>query len=250
VKQLRIPTTVLAQADAGIGIKNGINAFNKKNFLGTFHPPDAVVNDSRFLHSLNQENWISGIAEAVKVGLIQDREFFYWIQQNGVALRGRDPKMIQMLIQRSAELHLKQISQGGDPFEKGSVRPLDFGHWVAHKLESLSNYQIPHGHAVAIGIAVDSIYSCRKGFLPAPQLKKILDCLESLGFELRQSLLVEKNPKTGKAAILDGIDEFREHLGGQLTLSLLREIGQSFEVHEIDEGEMMNAIVYLVDSFN
>jgi 3-dehydroquinate synthase len=247
VRQIRIPSTVLAQGDAGIGIKNGINYFNKKNFLGTFYPPDAVINDSRLLLSLDQQSWISGIAEAIKVGLIRDGELFFWILENATSLRNRDLATMQKLVRRSAELHLRQISQGGDPFEKGSVRPLDFGHWVAHKLEALSNYLIPHGHAVAIGIAVDSIYSWRKGFLPPEQLTLILKCLEEIGFNFREPLLLETNPDNGRRAILEGIDEFREHLGGELTLSLLTEIGRSFEVHEIDEVGMISAIAELME---
>ncbi|MEO5970829.1 MAG: 3-dehydroquinate synthase [Bdellovibrionia bacterium] len=248
VRQIRIPTTVLAQADAGIGIKNGINAFHKKNFLGTFSPPDAVINDGRFLLSLDQENWISGIAEAIKVGLIKDVELFLWIRGNATSLRKRDVVIMQELIRRSAELHLRQISQGGDPFEKGSKRPLDFGHWVAHKLESISNYRISHGHAVAIGIAVDSIYSYKKGFLPRQQLTLIITCLEEVGFNLREPQLLEKNELNNRWIILDGIDEFREHLGGVLTVSLLEEIGKSFEIHEIEEVVMMEAITDLMDN--
>ncbi|MEO6845609.1 MAG: iron-containing alcohol dehydrogenase, partial [Ginsengibacter sp.] len=82
IKHVRIPTTVLSQNDSGVGVKNGINHKSKKNFLGTFVPPVAVFNDDTFLTTLDERNWRSGIAEAVKVALIKDADFFYWIEMN------------------------------------------------------------------------------------------------------------------------------------------------------------------------
>ena len=158
VKHIRIPTTVLSQNDAGVGVKNGVNFFNKKNFLGTFVPPVAVFNDSNFLKTLSTRDWRSGISEAVKVALIKDLAFFEWLEAHAEALAERDEAVMQQQIIRCAELHLQHISSG-DPFELGSARPLDFGHWAAHKLEYLTNFEIRHGEAVAIGIALDSVYS-------------------------------------------------------------------------------------------
>src|SRR5258708_4701519 len=137
VRHIRIPTTTLSQADSGVGVKNGINAFGKKNFIGTFAPPFAVVNDFQLLNSLPARDKRAGYVEAVKVALIRDRAFFEVLEADAKALREFEPASMQRLIYRCAELHVNPIATSGDPFEFGSARPLDGGHWAAHKLEQL-----------------------------------------------------------------------------------------------------------------
>ena len=229
VKHIRIPTTVLSQNDAGVGVKNGVNFFHKKNFLGTFVPPVAVFNDSNFLKTLSVRDWRSGISEAVKVALIKDLAFFEWLEAHAEALAERDEAVMQKQIVRCAELHLQHISSG-DPFELGSARPLDFGHWAAHKLEYLTNFEIRHGEAVAIGIALDSVYSFLKNNLSTNELERILTTLEKLGFKIYHEALAEND----KINLWKGLNEFREHLGGQLTITILQTLGKGIEVHEID----------------
>src|SRR5213075_808681 len=148
---VRIPTTTLSQDDSGVGVKNGINAFGKKNFIGAFAPPYAVINDFDLLASLAPRDKRAGYVEAVKVALIRDRNFFETIERDADRLRAFDSEAMQRLIFRCAELHVNHIATSGDPFEFGSSRPLDFGHWAAHKLEQLSEYKLRHGEAVAIG---------------------------------------------------------------------------------------------------
>ncbi|MEH2149750.1 3-dehydroquinate synthase [Nostoc sp.] len=235
IRLIRVPTTVLAQNDSGVGVKNGINAFGKKNFLGTFAPPYAVINDSAFLTTLDDRDWRSGIAEAVKVALIKDASFFDFIRSHTVALERRDMDTMQQVIYRCAQLHLEHIANGGDPFEMGSSRPLDFGHWAAHKLEHLTNYRLRHGEAVAIGIALDSTYSYLAGWLDCSEWQRILNTLSALGFtlyvpELAQKLSQLEDPH----CLFRGLTEFREHLGGELTLTLLQGIGKRIEVHEVN----------------
>ncbi|MBD0389298.1 MAG: 3-dehydroquinate synthase [Nostoc sp. C3-bin3] len=235
IRLIRIPTTVLAQNDSGVGVKNGINAFGKKNFLGTFAPPYAVVNDSAFLTSLDDRDWRSGIAEAVKVALIKDANFFDYIHSHSAALARRDMDTMQQVIYRCAQLHLEHIANSGDPFEMGSSRPLDFGHWAAHKLEHLTNYRLRHGEAVAIGIALDSTYSYLAGLLDCSEWQRILSTLSALGFTLYVPELVEKLSQLEHPnCLFRGLTEFREHLGGELTLMLLQRIGKGVEVHQVD----------------
>jgi 3-dehydroquinate synthase len=235
IRLIRIPTTVLAQNDAGIGVKNGINSFGKKNFLGTFAPPFAVLNDFSFLDTLDKRDWRSGISEAVKVALLKDADFFAFLEEKATALDHRDPEAMHHLIYRCAELHLEHIATSGDPFEMGSSRPLDFGHWSAHKLEQVTDYELKHGEAVAIGLALDCIYSQIDGLLSEEECKRILVMLRNAGFRLfipELGHLTEEpgNPKS----IFHGLEEFREHLGGELTIMLLDEIGRGREVHEVD----------------
>ena len=240
IRLIRIPTTVLAQNDSGVGVKNGINAFGKKNFLGTFAPPYAVLNDCDFLYSLDDRDWRSGIAEAIKVALIKDESFFEAIASCAPALVRRDVDAMQQLIYRCAQLHLDHIANSGDPFEMGSSRPLDFGHWAAHKLEQLTDYSLRHGEAVAIGIALDSTYSYLLGLLSRSEWQRILNLLEALGFALYV-------PQMRQDRLFQGLTEFREHLGGELTLMLLQAIGQGIEVHEVDPLLYGEAIAILAD---
>lgn len=230
IKNIRLPTTVLAQNDSGVGVKNSINYFGKKNFLGTFAPPIAVFNDSNFLLTLGNRDWRSGIAEAIKVSLIKDAEFFEWLEQNATALTARDMTAMQYLIKRCAQLHLNHIASG-DPFEKGSSRPLDFGHWSAHKLEQLTNFAVLHGEAVAMGIALDTVYSNLVGEINDEETQRVTALIKKIGFELTHPLLAIT---ADDSPILVGLNEFREHLGGQLTIMLLKQIGVGVEVHEID----------------
>jgi 3-dehydroquinate synthase len=237
IRHIRIPTTVLSQNDSGIGVKNGINYFGKKNFLGTFAPPLAVFNDDFYLKTLNERHWRSGISEAVKVALIKDPDFFFWIEKNAAALVERDMKAMNYLIKRCAELHMQHIA-GKDPFESGSSRPLDFGHWSAHKLEQLSGFEVLHGEAVAMGMALDTVYSNLSGHLTDTESNRILDLLIKLGFELSHPIM---QISASNSAILSGLEEFREHLGGELTIMLLDGIGSGFEVHHIDNEILINA---------
>jgi len=229
VKHIRIPTTVLSQNDSGVGVKNGINYFGKKNFLGTFAPPVAVFNDVNFLRTLSDRDWRSGISEAVKVALIKDLAFFEWLEQQASALAQRDETAMQEQIFRCAELHVQHISSG-DPFESGSARPLDFGHWAAHKLEYLTDFEIRHGEAVAIGIALDCVYAQLKGMISEADTQRILTVLKTLGFSIYHPALAEND----KENLWKGLNEFREHLGGQLTITLLEGLGKGKEIHEID----------------
>jgi 3-dehydroquinate synthase len=241
VRHVRIPTTTLSQDDSGVGVKNGMNAFGKKNFIGTFAVPWAVVNDFELLASLPPRDKRAGYIEAVKVACIRDREFFETIEGNAAKLREFEPEAMQQLIRRCAELHVNHIATSGDPFELGSARPLDFGHWSAHKLEQISDYKIRHGEAVAIGIALDVIYARRMGFLDATGAERVLSLIENLGFELYANELLHADSE-GALVLLKGLEEFREHLGGRLTITLLADIGRGFEVHEMHASTVIAAI--------
>src|SRR5690606_14701321 len=207
---------------------------------GTFAPPWAVLNDFDFLYALPRRERIAGLAEAVKVALIRDRDFFRWIEVNADRLIAFEPAAEERMIRRSAELHMRQIAHGGDPFEQGSARPLDFGHWSAHRLEALTHHHVRHGEAVAIGIALDSRYSVLAGLLPAGEDERIAALLEHLGFRIWRPGLTRPDAD-GRPAILQGLREFREHLGGELTVTLLTAIGTGHEVHEIDTALMLEA---------
>jgi 3-dehydroquinate synthase len=132
----------------------------------------------------------------------------------------------------------------GDPFESGSSRPLDFGHWAAHKLEQLSSYRIRHGEAVATGIALDVTISYLKGMIAEEEWKKIISLILLLGFEIYVTEFSSTDEK-GVPLLINGLNEFREHLGGRLTIMLLEKIGKGKEVHELQEDLVIKAIAVL-----
>ncbi len=244
IRHTRIPTTVLAQNDSGVGVKNGVNHFNQKNYMGTFAPPYAVINDYRFIEHLPAREKIAGMAEAIKVALIRDDKFYRWLEDNVDALISFDTDAMQHMIRRCAELHMNQISKGGDPFEMGSARPLDFGHWSAHKLEIMSGYNLRHGEAVAIGMSLDAHYSVLTGLLAQGEDERIYRLLERLGFTLWHDALGQSR-SDGVPDVVAGIDDFQEHLGGDLTLTLLESIGKGKEVHQMDKQLIADSIEWL-----
>lgn len=241
---IRIPTTVLAQNDAGIGVKNGINERGIKNFAGTFAPPYAVLNDFLFLRTVPDKYWIGGIAEAFKVAIIKDRDFFEYLDRHAERLKRKEESSVEEAVKRCAVLHLRHIASGGDPFEFGSARPLDFGHWSAHRLESLSQYELGHGQAVSIGIALDSYYACQKGLLSEEERDSIISSLKRTGLPIWSDLLELRN-KGGRLEILQGLDDFQEHLGGRLTVTLPNRIGRKVETHEMDPSIIEAGIAFL-----
>jgi 3-dehydroquinate synthase len=238
VRLVRMPSTVLAQNDAGIGVKNAVNWHGRKNFVGTFAPPFAVVNDFDLLASVPAPDQRAGIAEAVKVALIRDETFFAQLHRQRFELAALAPKALEPMIVRCAQLHLTQIRDGGDPFEHGSARPLDFGHWSAHKLEELSHHRLRHGEAVAIGMALDVLYSRRIGFISDADAGLVLATLRDIGFTLHDAALDALD--VGQA-----LNDFREHLGGQLCITLLKRIGEGIEVDTINVDTMRACIAEL-----
>ncbi len=236
---IRLPTTSLSQADGGLGVKNGVNYFSKKNWLGSFVVPHAVVNDFTFLHSLPPRDRRAGLIEALKVALIRDAAFFEFIAARVEALARFEREPYEAVVRESARQHMEHIATGGDPFERGSARPLDFGHWAAHKLEQLSEFRVSHGEAVAVGMAIDLIYARRVGLLPEPMAERILAIIQQLGFELFEPVKQIRSA-SGRQDMLDGLEEFREHLGGRLTIPMIRAPGDRLDVHEMD-GPMVKA---------
>ncbi|PWT87120.1 MAG: 3-dehydroquinate synthase [Acidobacteria bacterium] len=244
VRHIRFPTTVLAQDDSGVGVKNAVNHFGLKNLVGTFAPPWAIINDIAFVDALPPREKRAGMAEAVKVALIRDGKFFNWLETHADELARFSKPHLDHLIKECAELHMCQIRLGGDPFELGSARPLDFGHWSAHKLEQLTRNEVNHGEAVAIGVALDTRYSVLSGRLAASEGERVVALLKRLGFILWHDNLRQCDT-LGRLLVLKGLADFQEHLGGELTITLLAGIGRGVEVHEMDEKIVGESIDWL-----
>lgn len=236
VRLIRIATTTLSQSDSALGVKNGINAFDQKNYLGVYDVPWAVIHDEATLATLDDEDWAAGFSEAVKVALLKDPALFDAIERSAGAIRARDEEAAIPILRASAKHHFDHITRNGDPFERGEARPLDFGHWAAHKLEQLSRYEVRHGTAVAIGLALDVTYARLQGWLPEADHDRILHCLDALGFPRYHAAMGDGD------ALLRGLAEFQEHLGGQRSIPMIRAAGDAFEVHEIDDAVMKQAL--------
>ena len=236
IRLIRLPTTTLGQADSGVGVKNAVNRFGKKNWVGTFAVPWAVINDATLLKSLPDHDFRCGFSEAVKVFLLKSADAFNELCELAPRIRNRDREAFQPVIARSAEYHIQHITQGGDPFEIREARPLDFGHWSAHKLEPMSNYMVRHGEAVGMGVAADVAYSSLAHGLPWNDAERVFKCMKQLGLPLSHPLLMENS-----RLIFDGLEEFRQHLGGRLTITMLRGIGEPIDVHEVDRELMGQA---------
>ncbi len=241
LRQVRVPTTVLGQNDAGVGVKNGVNYLGGKNAVGSFAPPFAVLNDFRFLITLPQRDWLCGVAEAWKVAIIRDTTFFDWLCENATKFPARDASAMEQLVFRCADEHLSHIRSNGDPFEYGRARPLDFGHWSAHKIELMSGFKISHGEAVASGVLLDSIYASYMGWISESDLARIARGLKESGFPLWHDELDARDAE-GRHLVFAGLRDFQEHLGGELTVTFPNGMGARHEVHEIDAALMARAV--------
>jgi 3-dehydroquinate synthase len=244
LRQIRLPSTTLAQCDAGLGVKNGLNRFGHKNFYGTFTPPRAIINDARFLELQDERAWRAGLAEAVKVAVIKDAAFLAELRQLAPRIAARDLAALERAIRRCAELHLEHITGAGDPFEQGSSRPLDFGHWSAHRLEVLSNHRLQHGEAVAIGVAIDLLYAVEIGRAARAEVDPILATLAACGFRLWDEIL-DLRDAAGLRSVYAGLEQFREHLGGELTLAMPDGLGQRKDVNTFDLAACEKALAAL-----
>lgn len=244
LRLVRVPTTVLSQNDAGVGVKNGMNEGGAKNFAGTFAPPFAVIDDFDFLKTLPQREWIGGVSEAFKVAIIKDKRFFSYLCCHATKLRDRDQAVMEKVVHTTAALHLRHIASSGDPFEFGSARPLDFGHWAAHRLELLSDFTLGHGFAVAIGIALDSTYAMLKKLITPDERDAIVRGLADCGLPVWSPLL-ERRGADSEPDVLAGIEQFREHLGGRLCVTLPAPVGTKRDVHAIDRALVKKAIAML-----
>ncbi len=244
LRMVRIPTTTLAQADAGIGVKNGMDIANAKNFVGTFAPPFAVINDFDFLSTLDPVDWVGGVAEAFKVAIIKDAGFFDYLCENSGKLKDRDPGTMEKVIRKCAEIHLEHIRTSGDPFEFSNARPLDFGHWAAHKIEVMSDFAIGHGQAVAVGIAIDSYYAMKTETITPSQFRRILEGMIGCGLAVWNEFASRRTPQN-TLEIIDGLQQFQEHLGGELTITLPKGIGDRIDVHQIEPEVVEEGLRYL-----
>jgi 3-dehydroquinate synthase len=176
---VQVPTTLLAMLDASVGGKTGVDTAKGKNLVGAFHPPVAVIADPLALGTLPEREYRGGLAEAVKHGLIADRDYFEWMETHTSELSRRDPGTLTRLVQRSVEIKAEVVSD--DEREGGRRAILNAGHTVAHALEQVYHYQLPHGEAVALGLVLECELAEQLGLADSGLHRRVGKLLTSLG---------------------------------------------------------------------
>jgi 3-dehydroquinate synthetase len=209
--------------DASVGGKTGVDTPHGKNLVGAFHPPVAVIADPGTLATLPEREYRSGLAEAVKHGLIADQAYFAWMEANAAALTGRDVPALTRLIRRSVEIKAEVVA--GDERESGRRAILNAGHTVAHALELVSGYEIPHGEAVALGLIVECELAEQLGIAPAGLRRRVAGLLAKLGLPQRPPMRLERS------GLLDTMSTDKKNRGGQIHFALAERLG---EMHRKD----------------
>ena len=185
IPYITIPTTLLSMVDASIGGKTSVNVGPYKNMIGTFYPPKVVGMDTRFLQSLSISQWRNGSAEVIKYGVIAEKEILTTLKTRFTLWQKRDPLVVTEIIKKCIEIKCHIVSE--DPKEKGLRRVLNFGHTVGHAIESLENYTMSHGDAIAIGICMESYMSMKLGKISVQDLQKIVELMQMFEFPLKPS---------------------------------------------------------------
>jgi 3-dehydroquinate synthase len=220
---LQVPTTLLAMLDASVGGKTGVDTPRGKNLIGAFHPPAAVIADPLTLATLSDREYRGGLAEAVKHGLVADLAYFEWMEAEAPALTRRDPGTVARLVRRSVEIKAEVVS--GDERDSGRRSILNAGHTVAHALEQVSQYQLPHGEAVALGLIVECQLAERLGIAPAGVRGRVARLLARLG-------LPEHLPQgVASDAMLESMAGDKKNRGTQIRFALPSAVGH---IHKVD----------------
>ena len=207
IKLIQIPTTLLSMLDSSVGGKTGVNLQGIKNNIGTFYQPKEVLIDCYFLNSLTNKEYLNGFAEAVKIAAVQDKEFFSYIEENIKHILDRKKSVMEKLILKSCMLKAQVVEQ--DEKESGIRKLLNFGHTVAHGIESDSKYRVHHGYAVAMGMIYESQYALNNGYLDEETFNQIKNLLMKLKYPVtytpkdkeKMLLAISKDKKAGKDGI-------------------------------------------------
>ena len=217
---IQVPTTLLAQVDASVGGKTGVNHPRGKNMIGAFHQPRCVVIDIDTLDTLPDAHFRAGLAEVIKYGLIRDAEFFEWLEQHMSALLERKHREVTEAVRRSCEN--KAAIVAADEHESGTRALLNLGHTFGHAIETAQKYGgLLHGEAVAAGTMLAARLSVQTGLLSAAEAERIGALLQAAGLPLQRPAALSVD------ALLENMKSDKKTAGGKLRLVLLRAIGHA-----------------------
>jgi 3-dehydroquinate synthase len=226
---IQVPTTLLAMVDASVGGKTGVDTVHGKNLVGAYHHPSAVVADPRTLDTLPERVFLAGLAEAVKHGLIADRTYFEWMEDHAEPIRARDHAVLAQLIHRSVEIKGSVVY--ADEREAGCRAILNAGHTVAHALEQLSGFELPHGEAVAVGLAAECRLAEALGVARKGLGQRVTQLLTRFGLPVHLERPVEPG------ALLDAMRTDKKNRHGRLHFALAADLG-----HMHQEGGWTTAV--------
>lgn len=226
VPNIKVGTTLLAQVDAAIGLKCGVNFASHKNMVGAFAAPELVITDGAFLETLPRRQIRCGIAEMLKLGVASDAGLFEALAQDGHALLGeeRDGLLSRNMIDRAIVGMITELR--GDPFEDDLRRRVDFGHTISPALEAHSGYKLPHGEAVSVDVALSCVVSVMTGRMSAADLRRVIDLQDRHGLPRWHSAL--KVP----GLIDEALSKAEAHRGMRLNLPLPTAIGRTTFVED------------------
>jgi 3-dehydroquinate synthase len=219
ISYVHIPTTLLAQVDSSVGGKVGINHARGKNLIGAFHQPDGVFIDPDVLHTLPAVEFRNGLAEGVKIAAALDGGFFEYLERSSFALRKGNTRLLSQVIHTAVGLKAGVVSR--DEREQGLRKVLNLGHTLGHAVESATGYAIPHGYAIAAGMAAEAKIAVDMGFLRSKEYRRLVTVLQTLRLPTR--LPGSLNRKTFLGAL--NVDKKAE--GGGTRFVLLKSIGES-----------------------
>jgi len=210
-----VPTTVLAQVDASIGGKNGIDTGLYKNLVGLIRQPEFILFDHSLLHTLPGEQWVNGFAEIIKHACIKDKSLFEFLESHHLEDFRNDKNLLADLIKKNVIIKSEIVKQ--DEFETGDRKLLNFGHTIGHAIENL--YQLPHGHAVSIGITAACALSEELNYLLSIEKERVIHLLEQYG--LPTSISVEGN------RIFQMLTMDKKRVSSEINFILLNGIGKA-----------------------
>ncbi len=241
VNLIHFPTTLLAQVDSSIGGKTGVNSLYGKNLIGTFYQPKLVICDINLFNSLPQRQLISGYAEVIKYGLINDKKFFIWLEKNiKKILNGNSSSLIEVV--RKSVITKRNIVLKDEKDLNNTRALLNLGHTYGHSLEKCSKYsnKLLHGEAVSIGICMASKLSNDLGFLSFAELKKIKNIFLNFGLPINMNFL--KKYKIRKKDIINNMIYDKKYLKGKLNFVLCKNIGKAFIFNNVKRKNIENSI--------
>ncbi len=230
---VQVPTTLLAMVDSSVGGKTGVNHPMGKNMIGAFYQPKKVLMDLNVLKTLPREEFLSGMAEVIKYGVIRDADFFDYLEKNREKILQLDPEALAHIIQRSCEIKADVVSR--DEREGGLRAILNFGHTVGHAIETAENYTMRHGEAIAIGMVYASRLSRKAGLCDASMPDRVEQLIRGYGLPAELAALKRKPSVT---ELMDTMQVDKKAEGGKVKFVLPKKIGEVVITREWEEGHL------------
>jgi len=236
---VQIPTTLLSQVDSSIGGKTGVDFEQYKNMVGAFHMPRLVYANASALKELDERQFASGFAEAMKHGLIKDRKYYEWLLENMYEIDDRETDILQEMVYRSCAIKKKVVEK--DPTEQGERALLNFGHTIGHGIEKAGNFTLSHGECVALGCIAAADISCKRGLIGEDEYLEIRDMF--VPFHLPIAL---RNINFTAGEVVENTKSDKKNVSGTLRFILLERLGKAFVDETVTEKELLEAVEDLI----